>query len=106
MSVHRLSAGAGYQYLLRHTACGDVDRATSTSLTAYYTESGYPPGRWVGTGLAGLTPDGHTPDGRTPVLQIGAVVTEEAMGSLFGSGRHPVTRVPLGRAYPVFRTTT
>jgi len=86
MSMHRLSAGAGYQYLLKHTACGDVDRKPETSLTAYYTESGYPPGRWIGTGLAGLTPDDQT-----PVLQIGAVVTEEAMGNLFGSGRHPVT---------------
>lgn len=100
MSLHRLSAGAGYQYLLRHTACGDVERAASTSLTAYYTESGYPPGRWVGTGLAGLSPD----DATTPVLVIGAVVTEEAMGRLFGSGHHPTTGEPLGRPYPSFRS--
>jgi len=26
MSMHRLTAGAGYQYLLRHTASGDTDR--------------------------------------------------------------------------------
>jgi TrwC relaxase len=54
MSIHRLSAGAGYQYLLRHTASGDVGRLAGTPLTAYYTASGYPPGRWLGSGLASL----------------------------------------------------
>jgi len=36
MSMHRLSAGAGYEYLLRHTACADVQRAAGTPLTANY----------------------------------------------------------------------
>ena len=54
MSMHRLSAGSGYQYLLRHTAAGDVQRLAGTPLTAYYTASGYPPGRWLGGGLTGL----------------------------------------------------
>ena len=54
MSMHRLSAGSGYQYLLRHTASGDVARLAGTPLTAYYTASGYPPGRWLGGGVAGL----------------------------------------------------
>src|SRR5215207_872194 len=54
MSMHRLSAGSGYQYLLRHTAAGDVQRLAGTPLTAYYTASGYPPGRWLGSGLTGL----------------------------------------------------
>ena len=54
MSLHRLSAGGGYEYLLRHTACGDVERTVDTPLTAYYTAAGYPPGRWLGSGLVGL----------------------------------------------------
>src|SRR5665648_364502 len=54
MTMHRLSAGAGYQYLLKHTASGDCDRTSASPLTAYYTESGNPPGRWLGTGLAGV----------------------------------------------------
>jgi conjugative relaxase-like TrwC/TraI family protein len=54
MSMHRLSAGSGYQYLLRHTASGDVRRLAGMPLTTYYTASGYPPGRWVGGGLTGL----------------------------------------------------
>jgi len=54
MTMHRLSAGAGYQYLLKHTATGDCDRTGVSPLTAYYTESGNPPGRWLGSGLAGV----------------------------------------------------
>jgi len=95
MSLHRLSAGAGYHYLLKHTACGDTQRAASTPLGAYYTASGYPPGRWTGAGLAGLGGDNHR-------LDAGSPVTEEQMAALFGSGRDPVTGAALGRAYPRF----
>ena len=94
MSLHRLSAGAGYTYLTRHTACGDVARAAATPLTAYYTEAGYPPGRWFGVGMAGL---GH---GRG--LPAGSPVSEEQMGALYGAGRDPLTGEPLGRPYLVF----
>lgn len=92
MSMARMSAGAGYQYLLRHTACGDVQRDPSTPLTAYYTASGYPPGTWYGAGLAGL--------GITP----GANVTEEGMARLYGQGQHPTSGTPLGRPYLAFRS--
>ena len=95
--MRRLSAGAGYTYLLRPTASGDVARDASTPLTAYYAGSGYPPGRWVGAGLGGLGSDAA---GR---ILAGSVVTEEQMAALFGAGRDPVHREPLGRAYPVFR---
>jgi len=95
MSLARLSAGAGYRYLLRHTACGDVERDAGTPLTAYYTASGYPPGRWLGAGLAGLA------GGRG--LPAGTAVTEEAMAALYRSGRDPITDAPLGRPYPTFK---
>ena len=98
MSLHRLSAGAGYKYLLKSTASGDCDRTGASPLTAYYTESGNPPGRWVGTGLAGL-------DGGAGIAS-GTLVTEEAMANLFGAGRDPISAEPLGRAYPVFATAT
>lgn len=94
MSLHRLSAGAGYSYLTRHTACGDVARAAATPLTAYYTEAGYPPGRWFGSGLAGL--------GEGCGLPGGSPVSEEQMGALYGAGRDPLTGEPLGRPYLVF----
>lgn len=90
MTLHRLSAGAGYQYLLKHTAAGDCDRAGVAPLTAYYTESGNPPGRWLGNGLLGVD------------LSAGALVTEATMANLFGAGRHPLTGQPLGTAYYVY----
>ncbi|WP_432877430.1 MobF family relaxase [Kribbella sp. CA-245084] len=95
LSIHRLTAGDGYKYLLRHVASGDVDRRMATPLTAYYTASGYPPGRWIGGGLAGLA-GGH--------LRRGAEVTEDQMGALFGQANDPVTGRPLGRPYPVYKS--
>jgi conjugative relaxase-like TrwC/TraI family protein len=95
MSMHRLSAGSGFRYLLRHTACGDVQRSAAEPLTAYYAAHGYPAGRWMGAGLVGLGDDLG--------IRPGAVVTEEAMGALFGQGRDPLTDAPLGRPYPTFK---
>ena len=54
--MHRLTAGAGYRYLLRHIATGDCQRTGASPVTAYYAESGNPPGRWIGRGLAGRLP--------------------------------------------------
>lgn len=96
MSVARLSAGAGYQYLIRHTACGDVSRDRATALTSYYAESGYPPGTWWGAGLEGLGPS-------PGAVATGSVVSEEAMARVFGAGHDPVTDRPLGRPYPQFK---
>ena len=47
-----MSAGDGYQYLLRSVAAGDGDRNLSTPLTRYYSEAGSPPGFWLGSGAA------------------------------------------------------
>ena len=90
MTMHRLTAGAGYQYLLRHTASGDCDRSAAADLTAYYTASGNPPGRWFGRGLGGLGDGGP---------RAGSQVSEPQMANLFGQGKDPTTGVPLGRAY-------
>jgi conjugative relaxase-like TrwC/TraI family protein len=93
MTMHRLTAGAGYQYLLKHTATGDCDRAAGADLTAYYTASGNPPGRWYGRGLAGFA------DGAG--IGVGSVVSEPQMANLFGAGKDPATGHALGRPYPV-----
>ncbi|WP_156388109.1 MobF family relaxase [Cellulomonas sp. Root137] len=93
MTLHRLTAGAGYQYLLRHTASGDCDRSSATSLTDYYTASGNPAGRWLGSGLPGV----GGADGIG--IEVGDVVEEQPMARLFGQGRDPATGTPLGRAY-------
>lgn len=82
MSIARLSAGAGFRYLLRDTACGDVPRDAAVSLTAYYTDAGYPPGMWWGAGLDGVGADGVR-------LAIGDVVTEEAVRGCSARGVIP-----------------
>lgn len=75
MTVHVLHAGDGYLYLIRSVAAHDSRLAPGSSLAAYYTASGQPPGRWTGSGA-------HR-------LAVAGVVTEEQMRSLFGQGMHP-----------------
>ncbi|GEA90237.1 MobF family relaxase [Cellulomonas cellasea] len=94
MTMRRLSAGAGYQYLLKHTAIGDCDGTGQPSLTTYYAASGNPPGQWLGQGLAGIGDGDANLDG--------SLVTEEAMAQLFGAGRDPLSGVALGRPYPTY----
>ena len=93
MSMHKLGAGDGYTYLTRQVAAGDVGLDGRDSLVAYYEATGNPPGRWSGSGLAGL---GRDPIGR---VSPGAVVTEEAMAAVFRDGHDPVTDEALGRRY-------
>jgi len=100
MTMHKLTAGAGYRYLLRSIATGDCQSTGADPVAVYYTESGNPPGRWFGRGLAGLGAVGST---SAPGLPAGTVVDEEAMARLFGHGADPLTGTALGRAY---RTTT
>ncbi len=87
--MRRMSAGAGYKYLLKTVVAGDGDRSLSTPLTRYCAETGTPPGRWMGSGVKDLG------------LHEGAEVTETQLALLIGHGRHPVTGDKLGRAYPV-----
>ncbi len=79
MSLHRITAGSGYDYLTRQVAAMDSTEKGHTGLASYYTEKGEVPGRWVGSGMAGI-------DG----LDAGDPVTAEQMQSLFGSGHHPL----------------
>jgi conjugative relaxase-like TrwC/TraI family protein len=94
VSLRRMSAGTGYQYLLRSVAVGDGDRVLSTPLTRYYSEIGTPPGRWLGSGVRAL--------GSGQLAAI-AQVTEEQLAFLVGMGRDPVTGEQLGRAYPAYK---
>ena len=94
MTIRVMSSGKGYEYLLKSVVVGDGDREMSSPLTRYYTESGCPPGTWVGTGLMSLD------DGRTPALTEGDTVTEEHLVRLLGDGIHPVTGGKLGKRFP------
>nr|NLI50353.1 relaxase domain-containing protein [Propionibacterium sp.] len=82
MSLHKITAGSGYEYLTRQVARHDSTQDARPSLASYYTERGEVPGRWVGSGLVGL-------DG----LEVGDEVTAEQMRALFGCGYHPLASV-------------
>lgn len=75
MTLHRLHAGDGYEYLTRQVASGDRLRDRTRDLTDYYREHGTPPGVWMGRGAAELDLSGN--------------VTEAQMQALFGEGLHP-----------------
>src|SRR3546814_14139734 len=79
MSLHKVAAGSGYDYLTRQVAAMDATDKGHTGLASYYTEKGETPGVWVGSGMEGL-------EG----LDAGDVVTADHMQRLFGSGHHPL----------------
>src|SRR5215210_641985 len=82
MSIHKLTAGSGYDYLTRQVAALDATDKGHTGLASYYTERGETPGMWIGSGLDGI-------DG----LVAGDPVTAEQMRVLFGCGLHPLAEL-------------
>ncbi len=82
MSIHKLTAGSGYDYLTRQVAALDATEKGHTGLASYYTERGETPGVWIGSGLGGI-------DG----LTVGDPVTAEQMRALFGCGLHPLAEL-------------
>jgi TrwC relaxase len=79
MSIHKLTAGSGYDYLTRQVAALDATEKGHLGLASYYTERGETPGVWMGSGMAGIDD-----------LNPGDVVTAEQMRALFGAGLHPL----------------
>ena len=90
MSMRRMTLGAGFRYLMSSVARADGGGPTGDPLTNYYAQAGTPPGRFLGSGLAGL-------DGGRGV-EPGSVVTEEHLWRMLGMLQDPVTGQPLGRA--------
>jgi hypothetical protein len=82
MSMHKLTAGSGYDYLTRQVAALDATEKGHTGLASYYTERGETPGVWIGSGMDGI-------DG----LTAGDPVTSEQMRALFGCGLHPLAEL-------------
>ena len=83
--------------MTRQVAAHDntVAVGSGTRLTDYYTQSGEPPGQWMGKGCE--------------ALGVSGIVREDQMASLFGEGLHPdADRRPgmdnqLGRRAPVYK---
>src|SRR5688500_15806942 len=94
MTLHKLSAGSGYEYLTRQVAALDSTKKATPPLSDDCPAKGESPGHWVGSALVGI-------DG----LEAGDVVTAEHMKHLFGTGSHPLTGDPLGAAYKVYDNT-
>ena len=82
MSIHKLTAGSGYDYLTRQVAALDTTEKAHVGLASYYSQRGEKPGVWIGSGLDGI-------DG----LAAGDEVTAEQMRALFGCGLHPLAEL-------------
>jgi conjugative relaxase-like TrwC/TraI family protein len=82
MSIHKLTAGSGYDYLTRQVAALDSTEKGHTGLASYYAERGESPGVWIGSGMDGI-------DG----LAAGDPVAAEQMRALFGCGLHPLAEL-------------
>jgi conjugative relaxase-like TrwC/TraI family protein len=82
MSMHKLTAGSGYDYLTRQVAALDATEKGHTGLASYYAERGESPGVWIGSGMDGI-------DG----LAAGDPVAAEQMRALFGCGLHPLAEL-------------
>jgi conjugative relaxase-like TrwC/TraI family protein len=91
MTIRRLSIGAGYKYLLKSIAVGDGPKGTDKSdLVCYYSETGTPPGVFLGAGLVGLN------NGRG--VAVGQSVTAENLQRMLQDCADPITGEVLGRA--------
>jgi hypothetical protein len=91
MTLQKLSAGSGYEYLTRQVAALDSTEKRNIPLADYYAAKGEAPGRWIGSGLGGID-----------ALAMKDIVTAEQMKNLFGSGCDPITGRPLGAAYKIY----
>jgi len=90
MTIRRLSIGAGYKYLLKSIAIGDgPEGADKSDLVRYYSETGTPPGVFLGAGLVGL----NNGEG----VEVGQSVTAENLQRMLQDCADPITGEALGR---------
>ncbi|OBB72879.1 exonuclease V subunit alpha [Mycobacterium sp. 852014-52144_SCH5372336] len=94
MTLHKLTAGDGYLYLVRQVAAADSTERGRSTLADYYSAKGETPGRWLGRGLAGLSDTGRcevNTQVRDEIWSVGpgSDVSEDQMRALYGLGLHP-----------------
>ncbi len=88
ISIRRISLGGGFRYLMDSVARGDGAAEPSSSLAAYYAESGTPPGVFLGSGLADV-------DGGKGI-DPGSQVSEEHLRNMLVACSDPVSGEPVG----------
>ncbi|NNN22443.1 MAG: relaxase domain-containing protein [Acidimicrobiales bacterium] len=88
ISIRRVSLGGGYRYLMDSVAVGDGAPERTNNLARYYTESGTPPGIFLGGGLADI-------DGGKGV-EIGSQVSEEHLKRMLADCTDPISGSPIG----------
>ncbi|GAB2446754.1 hypothetical protein GCM10027062_30250 [Nocardioides hungaricus] len=93
VSMRRIYAGRGYDYLLKSVVRGDANMADPNPVTRYYTEEGTPPGRWMGSALHAFG---------SGEIKREDIVTSQQLQLLIGAGLDPATGEKLGRAFPTF----
>jgi conjugative relaxase-like TrwC/TraI family protein len=90
MTIRRLSIGSGYKYLLKSIAVGDGPEGTDKSdLVRYYSETGTPPGVFLGAGLVGLN--------NGLGVAVGQSVSAENLQRMLQDCADPITGEVLGR---------
>jgi hypothetical protein len=94
MTLHKLTAGDGYLYLVRQVAAADSTERGRSTLADYYSAKGETPGRWLGRGLAALSDTGRcevSPQVRQQIwtVETESGVSESQMRALYGEGLHP-----------------
>jgi conjugative relaxase-like TrwC/TraI family protein len=88
ISIRRISLGGGYRYLIDSVAAGDGAAERTNSLARYYTESGTPPGVFLGSGLGDLDSDGG--------VGPGSPVTEQHLENMLAACADPISGQPVG----------
>jgi hypothetical protein len=88
--IRRMTLGSGYKYLMSSVARSDGASQHVSALTRYYAESGTPPGRFIGQGLAGL--------GSGVGIEPGSKVTEEHLFRMVGMVQDRLTGEQLGQS--------
>ncbi|HET9078570.1 MAG TPA: MobF family relaxase [Acidimicrobiales bacterium] len=89
ISIRRVSLGGGFRYLMESVAAGDQGSRPADGLAAYYTATGTPPGRFLGTGLADLDGDRG--------VEKGSEVSEEHLRRMLGEMCDPISGDPVGQ---------
>src|SRR6185312_9504897 len=84
MTLHKLTAGDGYLYLVRQVAAADSTERGRSTLADYYSGKGEAPGQWMGRGLAALSDTGRcevSAQAREQIwtVEAGSGVSEEQM---------------------------